>query len=347
MSACYVAIDSGGSRTNSELVIVRDGEEDIQRRFEVPDALSGYLPPAQYPAMLRKILAPVEAYLQQRDEDDGLPIHVFISAAGFSASTRDRFSRTLVDVMSDAFSGQVKSVGAANDGITLLLGLGADGVVISGTGSTVIIKSPDGQIHQTGGHDWVASDYGGGVWIGLKAIRRAARDFEEGAQTVLLSRFEELFGIDQEDAEALIARFRSLAVADPRMKADIARFAGSVCAAAELGDVDAQDIVKAEAEDLADATASALRRWLPRAMLSEGISLVQCGSVVANGFYQVAFESQVGIRLLGGADKPTSIEWTRVGNVLDAAMILARRVESDPNSILDVASSFKPVVLSL
>lgn len=347
MSACYLAIDSGGTRTNADLVIAVDGEDDIHRRFEVADALSGYLPPSQYPAMLRKILAPVEAYLQQRDEDDGLPIYVFIGAAGFAPSTRDRFAKALIDVMSEAFGGNVKVVGAANDAVTLLLGLGADGVVIAGTGSTVLVKNHEGDIHQAGGHDWVACDYGSGVWIGLNAIRRAAHDFEEGEQSVLLSRFEELFGIEQGDDEALIARFRSLAVADPRMKADIARFAFSVCAAAELGDIDAQDIVKAEAEELANSAASAIRRWLPRDVLTEGISLVQCGSVLANQFYQIAFEAQVGIRLLGGADKPTVIEWKRVGNLLDASMVLARRLETQPDSILDVASPFKPVALSL
>lgn len=345
MSACYVAIDSGGSRTNTELVIERDGEEDIHRRFEVADALSGYLPVGQYPATLRKILAPVEAHLQQRDEDDGLPVHIFVSAAGFASSTRDKFTRALVEVASEAFGGNVKAVGAANDSVTLLLGLDVNGVVIAGTGSAVLVRSPDGEIHQTSGHEWVASDFGSGVWIGLNAIRRAAHDFEEGGQTVLLNRFQELFGIEQGDDEGLLARFRSLGVADQRMKADIARFATSVCAAAELGDIDAQDIVKAEAEELADSTAGAIRRWLPRSQLTEGIDLVQCGGVLANTFYRTAFESQVAIRLLGGSDNPSAIRWTRVNNILDASMVLAHRVAADPDSILSVAPPFKPIAL--
>ena len=81
------------------------------------------------------------------------------------------------------------------------------------------------------------------------------------------------------------------------MKRKIARFAAEVCNAAERGDHDSQNIVKLEAEDLADVMAGSLRRWFGAVESLDGLSLVQCGSVMNNTFYRSTFESQLGMRL--------------------------------------------------
>lgn len=341
MAATFIAIDSGGTRTNSR-VFVAEGEE-LERQFSCREALSGYLPPRDYAQTLSEILKNIEAYWVEYDLI-GSPTYVFISAAGFSTSTRGLFSSVMEAVLAPALSQSIVTAGGANDAVTLLLGHGADGAVIAGTGSNVLVKNRADDLFQAGGHDWVACDYGSGFWLGLNGIRQAARDFEAGEPSVLLSRVEEQYGIDPDDESALIARFRSLAVGDSRMKAEIARFSASVCDAAELGDVAAQDVVKREAEDLADSFASAVRRRFSRDEIASGLNIVQCGGVLANDFYRQSFETHVQMRL-SGIENGAIVHWQRVKNGLDATMILAKSLQQDPQGMLSVSSAHRPAVL--
>ena len=96
--------------------------------------------------------------------------------------------------------------------------------------------------------------------LGCLQTRRAYGDLEAGIDSVLLQRLREQYGIQRTTTAASIEKLRDLAIADSNMKREIARFAASVCGAALRGDAEAQNIVKAEAEDLADVTAGALRR---------------------------------------------------------------------------------------
>ena len=52
---------------------------------------------------------------------------------------------------------------------------GAGILVIAGTGSNVIGRTPDGSLHRAGGRGPILGDEGSGYWIGLEAIRAALR----------------------------------------------------------------------------------------------------------------------------------------------------------------------------
>ncbi|MGH9424121.1 MAG: BadF/BadG/BcrA/BcrD ATPase family protein, partial [Thermoanaerobaculia bacterium] len=228
----------------------------------------------------------------------------------------------------------------------ILLGSGADGVVIAGTGSSVILRARDGAIHQAGGHEWVACDYGSAFWIGIQGIREAYRNFEDGQSSALLNRFRELYGIEEDDKFALVKKLRDLAVGDRDMKKDIARFAQYVCALASRGDEAAQNLVKLEAEDLADVTATAARRHFDRAELLEGIRLVQCGSLLMESdFYRTSFETQLELRLLSDDAEKVKIDWERAATGAQHAIALARELVHDPSRHLDLDLFFRPVVV--
>ncbi len=345
MTNTYVAIDSGGSRTNVTLTRERDGEEPVTVSREVYESLSGYLKPSEYASVLRRILAPIEAIWREEEADDE-SVFVFLSAAGFSAATRSGFLSALKEVIPGAFGGRVASAGAANDAVTLLLGHAAEAVVIAGTGSNVLVRSEDGIVYQSGGQEWVANDYGAGFWIGLEAIRAVARAFEAGRETTLLQRFCNEYHVEVDDSESIVARFRSLGVADNDMKADIAKFAAGVCAAAQKGDEEAQRIVKDQAEDLARSLVVALRRRLAHERIDDGIEIVQCGSVFESAFYRSSFEVMVSISLYGTADTASLIQWRPVGDGRAAALTLARVVASQPESLQDVAPQYQPLILA-
>ena len=343
----FIGVDSGGTRTNVGLTRKAERFEDAEVTYEVDEALSGALDPSLYAAILRGILHPLEAYWEDLATDDAVDCYVFVSAAAYTVHVRDDLIEAIHEVCPSLIGGQIRSVGIANDAVALLLGLEADGVIIAGTGSNVLVRSPEGQLYQVGGHEWVACDYGSAFWIGLRAIRQAYRDFEAGDDTVLLNRLREQYGIRSHDEKQLVAHLRDLAIADSKMKREIARFAASVCAAASRGDHAAQNIVKAEAEDLADVTAGALRRRYSQSDLADGLTLVQCGSVLANDFYRASFEAQLDMRLRSDVANRADFRWHRVTTGVDASLNIARQLPGDIESLLDHDRPFRPSVVHL
>jgi N-acetylglucosamine kinase-like BadF-type ATPase len=342
MSTVFIAVDTGGTRTNVE--VYAPDTEWKTRRFSVRATLSGALPVADYAAAVRKIFAPVDNYWQEHDVPDQ-PVYVFIGSAGFAAPTRAAFLEVLHETMPEFLSGNIRAAGISNDTFSLVAGYKADGAVIAGTGSNVLVRDRNNEFFQAGGHDWVAADYGAGYWVGLGAIRRAAKDFESGEGTVLLDRFCEVYNIYEQNEDEIIAKFRALAIADSQLKSDIAKFAAAVCSAAELGDLDAQNIVKQEAEDLADSLARTMRRRFSSAEISQGATIVQCGSLLANDFYRTAFESQVRMRLSAGTGTSEAIKWEPTKNGLSAVMNLARRLPGDVTDLLECSTKFRPVIV--
>lgn len=345
MTNAYIAVDSGGTRTTVTLSVERDGEEPERRTREVYESLSGYLKPTEYVSVLRRIISPAEALWHDTNVEAG-SVHVFISAAGFSAASRSQVLDAVKEVIPDTFGGAVTSIGVANDAVSLLLGHDAEAVVVAGTGSSVLVRRTDGTIFQSGGEEWVANDYGAGFWIGLDAIRAVARAFEAGQETPLLHRFCNEYHVEIDDPDAIIGRFRTLAVADNDMKADIAKFSSAVCSAAQKGDDEAQRIVKAQAEDLARSLVVALRRRLATDQLEDGLSIVQCGSVFESPFYRSSFEAMVSISLYGTTDTADLIHWEPVGDGREAASRLAHTVHHDPDTLLNVHPRYQPLILA-
>jgi len=155
----------------------------------------------------------------------------------------------------------------------------------------------------------------------------------------------QLYNIKSADHRALIETLRELAVGDKDMKKEIAMFAAAVCAAAERGDEDAQNIVKLEAEDLADVTAGSVRRTFRTSELAAKLRMVQCGSLLSNQFYRTVFETQLEMRLLPGFADRAQFDWHRVITGGDAAVQLAQDLAEDASQHLKLDLSFRPAVV--
>lgn len=337
----YVGIDSGGTRTNVT-IFVEGSDGGRSATYESGDSLSGALSPSLMSATLRRMLAP----LPRRLEDLGASssdIYLWISAAGYTEWTRSDMIRAMEDAIPAV--GEVRAMGCANDGISALLGSRADGIVIAGTGSTTIIRSRAGELVQAGGHEWVACDDGSGFWIGLNAIRAAYRDFASGTDSVLLQRFRQIYGIRNDDRPAFISKLRDLAIADSNMKKEVARFAASVCDAAVRGDPAAQDIVKKHSEDLADVSASLVRRQFSSSDLAAGIAIIEVGGLMSNELYRSSFEAQLELRLRTGLDERAVVTWQRAVTATSACIQLARDLKEGNTGFLKLALAFRPAIV--
>jgi N-acetylglucosamine kinase-like BadF-type ATPase len=338
-----VGVDSGGTRTNVFIEMRHPDKQTVELSYEASDSLSGALANELILLEFRRILAPLEQIISEQTFPK-VPVYIWVSAAGFTPYTRDKYLMAIDKLLPTLIQGRVKYAGIANDGVTVLLGSRADGVVVAGTGSTVYVRSSDKLIHQAGGNEWVASDEGSGFWIGMRGIREAYRDFENGRDSVLLQRWRQTYGVRPDDDRGLLEKLRELAVAQKDMKKDIARFAGSVCAAAERGDPNAQNIVKNSAEGLADVVAESIRRHFSNSEMAAGLRFVECGGLLSNDFYRISFEGQIEMRLLFGSSRRADIAWQRVMTGSAASLWLAATIENSTEELLKLDWRYRPAV---
>ena len=309
MTRMHVVVDCGGTSSRAELHV--EGREVV--RIDGDASLSGYLEPARIGAVMRELLAPLED--RYRDLGAADPeVAVVIAAAGFVDSLRAGYRSAAEEVVAAAFDGAVGSVTVVNDAVALLLGHGAEAVVVAGTGSSVLVRTDDGGAVQGGGDDWVAADEGAGFWIGLDGIRAVKRSLEGGVDSALLAAFTRIYDVEPAGVPGM---FRELAVAGPRMKARIARFASGVCDAAAAGDSEALGIVTRQVGGLVATAERAIRA---AALSATTVRIVTGGGMMRDELYRTLFCTGVeSSDLMNGR----RVEWVRVDDGLAATRAMA------------------------
>ena len=115
----------------------------------------------------------------------------------------------------------------------------------AGTGSIVISRNQQGDLHAVGGWGYLLGDEGAGYWIGREAIRHVLFEIEQECEE---SRIREIFnGIILD-----INREELLKYAFSHSREDIAHLAKPLASLADLGDQKAIEILKQSARHLAD-----------------------------------------------------------------------------------------------
>ena len=128
-------------------------------------------------------------------------------------------------------------------------------VVISGGGTVVFGRNPEGRSLRIGGWGHLLGDEGSGYWIGLCAVKAALRSWAGvDAKTALEERVMRAFGAS--DDGHLLREVYSDSSSDAR----IAGLVPSVVSLAREGDVRATGILDAAAGHLAEMAATALGR---------------------------------------------------------------------------------------
>lgn len=336
-----VGIDSGGTHSNIR-VLTPDGDQKTIPEFD--KSLSSNRSDAELADLLDKIVAAIHSHAQ------GAPTAVWINSAGYSAASRQRLTRLLEEAIKEL----PIRVGICNDAVGLLLARESEIVtIVAGTGSVAEARTPSGSVIRRGGDEWVVSDSGSAFWLGLKGIRAAYIAAEGGPDTALSRCLVDQFapfpnaGAERDIREAIQEIGRSLASVGTATKAAIASFAPQVTRQAELGDDEAQKIVRLEAQDLAGAAARVYRALageaeqrvvIPRFLIS--------GSVAYRSpFYFEAFKSSLDQFLFDireNLNRP--LEVTQQLNGLEEALILAQRLANQETiPVLDEHHSYSVV----
>jgi len=324
--AYLVGVDSGGTHTNIQ-ILTPDGTKKTVT--EIDKSLSSNRTNTE----LQKVCAELFSAIQSQTLGD--PACVWINAAGYSAGSRHRLER-LVDA---AIAHLNVRVGMSNDGVGLLLAHDSELVaVIAGTGSVAMARNPAGEVITRGGDEWVVADYGSGFWLGLEGIRAAYRALEGGPDTALLHCLTQHFSPlkdDDRDARVIVREIaRRLASLGTDTKPTIASFAAQVTREAELGDDEAQKIVRHAVDDLAGAAARVYRELAAQVdgrIVAPRFLLI--GSVgYRSPFYLEAFRASLAQFLFDVRERiGRSIELECQLNGLSEALTLAQRLAEGRN----------------
>jgi N-acetylglucosamine kinase-like BadF-type ATPase len=322
--AYLVGVDSGGTHTNIQ-VVAPDGTKKTVA--EIDKSLSSNRTNAELQIVCNEIFSVVQSRTL------GEPVCAWINAAGYAAVSRHR----LENLVAAAIPHLNIRVGMSNDGVSLLLAHEPELVsVIAGTGSVAMARTSADEVVTRGGDEWVVADYGSGFWLGLEGIRSGYRALEGGADTALLSCMLRHFNPlkdDERDAKVVVREIaRRLASLSTETKPTIASFAPQVTREAELGDEEAQKIVRKAVDELAAAAARVYRELAAQV---EGRAVIPrfllIGSVgYRSPFYLEAFRASLAQFLFDVRESTgVPIEVACQLNGLPEALMLAQRLADD------------------
>jgi glucosamine kinase len=178
----YLGIDGGGSKTT--FLLADDYDHQLYRTETGPSNWNSVGPEAARASILRGI--------------GDLPAEPVAVCGGFAGAGRAEgaaFYRSVlqaalpdakVTVVSDAIVAYAGAIG--NEPGVLLIG---------GTGSIAIGRSPEGSMIRAGGWGSQFGDEGSGFWIGREAIRTALRSVDAGGSQAFAARIAAALGLNQ------------------------------------------------------------------------------------------------------------------------------------------------------
>ena len=226
----FLGFDGGGTHLRGCLI---DANGDVH-------AVASH-PPASFPKLKEKIGGPVSALtdeLQTRAGLSGAPI----SAAGFCSTGVGRpADRKIVEhaLHEKKIAQKIVAESDALAALTGAFGGGAGIIVIAGTGVICFGRAPSGEIIRVGGWGYLLGDEGSGFSVAQAALIAALKDWDgRGSATALRAIFEKHFNVAS--IELIISQIYS-----PDFdRGKFAELAPLVFAAADNGDVVAQEIIK-------------------------------------------------------------------------------------------------------
>ncbi len=250
---CLIGIDGGGTKTD---VCIAQTDGAVVRRMR----LSGTNPSEIGVAAAFTRLADA-----LRDADGVCALYAGIAGAADPAVANDLYAR-----ITAAFPG-IARVFVTSDALNALngeVGL-ADGIaVIAGTGASAFVRK-SGSVNRIGGWGFLIDDAGGGFSLGQACLRAAYRAHDKrGAQTLLLSRVEEILG---KPLEAAIPDIYAGGVAR------VASFAPVGLGAARAGDPVAMQLVEHCATEIAGLIAACRAQYD-----AQGVICVLSGGMFAD-----------------------------------------------------------------
>ncbi len=237
MTTC-IGVDAGGTKTT---VLVANGDRIIARATGAPGAVR--------PGRALQAASRITAAVRHALTDAGL-LHGDVLVVGAAGVGRDPERTELREFLRGERLAQ-KVIVTGDLDIALEAAFGAEPgiVLVSGTGSVAVGRTPDGVLHRAGGYGWQMGDEGSGYAIGRAALLAVGQARDGRGASTLLTELVLTRGPVKEFDDLV----RWSTTAEP---GEVAALAILVFEAAERNDAAARGIVAEAAVSLAAMAAS-------------------------------------------------------------------------------------------
>lgn len=277
----YLGLDAGGSKTR---LIGRTGADGSTFTIDGGAANPQRVGMQGSSSVLAELIA---SAIRERGETEAVRVCAGVAGAGRSAQQQQLADRveSLVKGLAQIEDVRVHVVHDAE--IALEAAFPGEGgiVVIAGTGSVVLARTPDGRVERSGGWGYLLGDEGSGHVIGLRGINAVCAALDGGPETALVELAREKVNI------------ASIADAIERVYQDqvpCQHFAPTVVDAAAKGDAVARRIIEEEAAKLADQV-----HWLQQRLPDVQQRIALHGGITGIRFYQDALCEAIEERIPG------------------------------------------------
>lgn len=267
MNRRVLGVDGGGTRTR--LVLMEfDGSTPQGREVARSIGPSSLVHPLRPRDAAMTVYRMVEALLDDVGADLPANPHqppVGALWAGLAGAGRDGVRRQVEDALRGALDGSVERIQVGTDAEAAYhdaFGSQPGILLIGGTGSGVVARSPDGTSVRVGGWGPLLGDEGSGYAVGLTALRAVLAAKDGRGPMTELTRIVQDLGLDAPDQLV-----DWVASAD---KSAIAALVATVTGAAGRGDVVAKGILSDAADDLVDLVRAAQSSGAPPAVAMVG-----------------------------------------------------------------------------
>ena len=232
-----LGLEGGGTRTS---VLLVDGSDRVAADFQTGPAVLPLLSDRELAWHLRDIAARLPL----------VPAAIGIGLAGVRAdSDRLRLQRAAQQVWPGVPLVATNDLETGLEAARRVPGMRAQVVIISGTGSCCLGRTPEGRSAKVGGRGHIIGDRGGACDIGLRALRGALAEFDHEGRMGLLGQMI-LGALMFNEPEQLIPW------SIEAKKTDIASVCVTVMQAAQRGDRMAREILGEAARFLAEDAAA-------------------------------------------------------------------------------------------
>ncbi len=254
MREIFLGIDGGGTKTTC-LAVDRGGVE-VAREIGGPTNPNVVTLPVAAATLVELVRRACSGSGSVPDDVRGA---VFGLAGVRSGNTAELLARSLRIEFGQGFPVEIET--DARVALEGALRGGAGMIVIAGTGSTVMAKTPKGEIIHLGGWGRIVGDEGSGYFLGVEAVKAFTKLLDGRVESPLMNRlFSERLGWTSRD---------HLITAVYVEKIELSTLAPIVFELASLGDTLAQDILQRGTRALAEEVLSARARiTMPRVRLA-------------------------------------------------------------------------------
>ena len=233
----FIGVDAGGSKT---AVLLANGDQVIARASGPPGAVR----PGRALVAASRIAAVVRRALT-----DARMLEADILVVGAAGVGREPERGELREgLRGERLAGRIIVTGDLDIALEAAFGTGQGIVLVSGTGSVAVARTPDGTLHRQGGYGWQMGDEGSGYAVARAALLAVGRAHDGRGEATALTRVLLAHGPPKSFDELV----RWSAAAEP---GEIATLAPFVFAAAESGDTVARKIIEEAAAALTELVA--------------------------------------------------------------------------------------------